>query len=89
MGNPLSELGLSSDDGSLTIDHAIALSITKSLETAILQAIDTLTNSSKDMNRMLKVVGYAVASYFVLSGVAKVIEAVKKDGSGGKGDNSS
>jgi hypothetical protein len=86
MGNPFAELGLSSEDGTMTIDHAIALSMTKSIEAALLQTLTTLTKSSKDMNRVFKVLGYAAASYLVLSGVAKVIEAAKKDGSSRKSD---
>jgi len=81
MGNPLAELGLSTDDGTLSVDHAIALSMTKSMEETVIQAIVALTKSSKDANRVMKVVGYAAATYLVLAGVAKVIEASKK-GSG-------
>ena len=71
MGNPFAELGLSSEDGTMTIDHAIALSMTKSIEAALLQTLTTLTKSSKDMNRVFKVLGYAAASYLFFSGVTK------------------
>lgn len=81
MGNPLAELGLSSDDGTMSIDHAIVLSVTKSLEEAICKTLVALTKSSKDVNRVMKIVGYAAASYLLMSGVAKIIEASKKDAS--------
>lgn len=81
MGNPLAELGLSSDDGTISIDHAIVFSVAKSLEEAICKTLVALTKSSKDVNRVMKIVGYAAASYLLMSGVAKIIEASKKDSS--------
>jgi hypothetical protein len=74
MGNPLSELGFTSDE-KISVDHAIVLSMTKSLEEAVRVALVTITKSSKEVNKMMKVVGYAAATYLVLSGVARVIEA--------------
>ena len=76
MGNPLSELGLSSDE-KLSVEHAIVLSMTKSMEEAVKHVLVTVTKSSKEANRVMKIVGYAAATYLVLSGVAKVIEASK------------
>ena len=62
----------------MNFEHAIALSMPKSIEAALLQTLTTLTKSSKDLNRVFKVLGYAAASYLVLSSVAKVIDAAKK-----------
>lgn len=76
MGNPLSELGLSSDE-KLSVEHAIVLSMTKSMEEAVKHVLVSVTKSSKEANRVIKIVGYAAATYLVLSGVAKVIEASK------------
>ena len=74
MGNPLSELGLATDE-KLSVEHAIVLSMTKSMEEAVRQTLVTVTKSSKEVNRMMKIVGYAAATYLVLAGVARVIEA--------------
>lgn len=75
MGNPLSELGLVGDEGKMSIDHAIVISTTKALEGALLQAVMTLNKSTKDANKMMKILGYAASTYIVLLGVARVIEA--------------
>ncbi len=77
MGNPLAELGLSTDE-KFSVEHAIVLSMTKSMEEAVKHVLVTITKSSKEANRTMKIVGYAVATYLVLSGVAKVIEASNK-----------
>jgi hypothetical protein len=99
MGNPLAELGLGTDDGKITIDHVLTLSLRNpninttttsvntdsagngstsfDLEQSIRKALDAVTQSSLDMNRTFRIVGYALASYFVLSGVARVIEAFR------------
>ena len=84
MGNPLAELGLSTEEGSLAIDHAIVLTVNagKTLEDTLLHTLAALTKSSKDANRVMKVVGYAAATYLVLAGVARVIEASRSN----KGD---
>ena len=50
----------------LNFKHAIGLSMPKSIEAALLQIITTLTKSSKDLNRVFKVLGYAAASYFLV-----------------------
>ena len=78
MGNPLAELGLSPEEGTLTIDHAITLSMTQAVEKALLQTLTSITQSTKDVNRMMRVLGYAAASYLFLSGVAKVMDVYKK-----------
>ena len=75
MGNPLSELGLVSDDGTLSVDHAIVLSMSKSMEETLRHTFMTLTKTTKDANRVMKVVGYAAAAYLVMAGIAKIIEA--------------
>jgi len=84
MGNPLRELGLSTDE-KLTVEHAIVLSMTKSLEESVKNALVALTKSSKDANWVMKIVGCAAATYLVLAGVARVIEASSSSGS--KGDD--
>jgi hypothetical protein len=77
MGNPLSELGLAMDD-KLSVEHAIILSMTKSMEETVRHTLVAVTKSSKEANKIMKIVGYAAATYLVLSGVAKVIEATSK-----------
>ena len=114
MGNPLAELGLGSDDGTLTVDHVLTLSFRNpnttsaktdsgsgsssssrstsfDLDQSLRRALDAITQSSLDMNRTFRIVGYALASYFVLSGVARVVEAFRTknirsndDGGGGE-----
>ena len=74
MGNPLSELGLSTDE-KLSVEHAIVISMTTSMEEALRQTLVTVTKSSKDANRVMKVIGYAAATYLILAGVSRVIEA--------------
>mmetsp|Transcript_10430 Transcript_10430/g.13195 ORF Transcript_10430/g.13195 Transcript_10430/m.13195 type:complete len:93 (+) Transcript_10430:82-360(+) len=78
MGNPLAELGLAVDE-KLSVEHAltqpIVLSMTKSMEEAVKHTLVTITKSSKEINRVIKIVGYAAATYLVLAGVARVIEA--------------
>lgn len=81
MGNPLSELGLSVDDGVISVDQKLVLSMTKPMEEAIRKFICTLSQNSKDATRIMRVISYAAASYLVLAGVAKVIEASKKGNS--------
>lgn len=85
MGNPLSELGLVVDD-KLSIDHAIVLSVTKSVEEALRQTLVAVTKSSREISRLTKVVGYAAATYLVLAGVARVIEASSGRKGGSKSD---
>jgi protein gp37 len=75
MGNPLSELGLASDDGTLSVDHAIVLSMSKTMEETLRHTFLTLTKTTKDANRIMKIVGYAAAAYLVMAGVARIIEA--------------
>lgn len=77
MGNPLAELGLGSEDGKMNIEHGIMISTTKVLEGALLQTLVNFNKTSKDANKVMKVVGYASAMYLVLIGVARVIEASK------------
>jgi len=84
MGNPFAELGLTSDDGTLSVDHAIVLSMSKSMEEVLRHTLVTLTKSSKDANRVMKAVGYAAAAYLLMAGVAKIIEASKKGSSSKK-----
>mmetsp|Transcript_13703 Transcript_13703/g.20599 ORF Transcript_13703/g.20599 Transcript_13703/m.20599 type:complete len:88 (+) Transcript_13703:175-438(+) len=84
MGNPFAELGLASDDGALTVDHAIVLSMSKSMEEVIRHTLVALTKTSKDANRVMKAVGYAAAAYLLMAGVAKIIEASKKGSSSKK-----
>jgi len=84
MGNPFAELGLASDDGTLSVDHAIVLSMSKSMEEALRHTLITLTKSSKDVNRVMKAVGYAAAAYLLMAGVAKIVEASKKGGGSSK-----
>jgi hypothetical protein len=78
MGNPLAELGIGGEDGKMNIEHGIMISTTKVLEGALLQTLVNLNKTSKDVNKVMKVVGYATATYLVLIGVARVIEASKK-----------
>lgn len=78
MGNPLAELGLGSEDGKMNIEHGIMISTTKVLEGALLQTLVSLNKTSKDASKVMKVVGYATATYIVLIGVARVIEASRK-----------
>lgn len=66
-------------DEKLSVEHAIVLSMTKGMEEAVKHVLVTVTKSSKEANRMMNIVGYAAATYLVLSGIAKVIEATKKD----------
>mmetsp|Transcript_15846 Transcript_15846/g.22566 ORF Transcript_15846/g.22566 Transcript_15846/m.22566 type:complete len:101 (-) Transcript_15846:316-618(-) len=75
MVNPLAELGLSEENGKIEIEHAILISATSAVEQAFRQALVSLTNSSRETSRVMKLVGYAAATYLVLSGVARVIEA--------------
>lgn len=93
MGNPLTELGLGSEDGALTVDHVLTLSLRNpnrtninsgndsttslDLDHSIRKALDAITQSSLDINRTFRIVGYALASYFVLSGVARIIEVFR------------
>ena len=83
MGNPLSELGLATDE-KLSVEHAIVLSMTKGMEEAVRQTLVTVTKSSKEANRVMKIVGYAAATYLVLAGVARVIEASSSDRRGSR-----
>mmetsp|Transcript_15845 Transcript_15845/g.22565 ORF Transcript_15845/g.22565 Transcript_15845/m.22565 type:complete len:100 (-) Transcript_15845:316-615(-) len=89
MVNPLAELGLSEENGKIEIEHAILISATSAVEQAFRQALVSLTNSSRETSRVMKLVGYAAATYLVLSGVARVIEASSKSGNeeGRKGGN--
>ncbi len=81
MGNPLTELGLATDD-KLSVEHAIVLSMTKGMEEAVKHTLVTITKSSKEANKVMKIVGYAAATYLVLAGVARVIEASTSRGDG-------
>lgn len=83
MGNPLSELGISTDE-KLTVEHAIVLQMSKSMEEALRYTLLAVTKSSKEANRTMKIIGYAVASYLVLAGVARVIEASSSSGRKGE-----
>ena len=86
MGNPFAELGLAPDDGKLSIDHAILVNISKSMEDTLRHTLHSITKSSRDASRVMKVVGYAAAAYLVMAGVARIIEASKKgDSSSGEG----
>ena len=69
--NPLAELGLDDGEGPLSV----TLHITTSMEETLRQTLVGLTKNSKDVNRIMKVVGYAAATYLVLAGVARLIEA--------------
>lgn len=101
MGNPLTELGLSPSDlglgggdggeagDSIQIDHKIHLSMSNTMEESIRNAIDTIiTKSTKKFNRMIHVVGYAIATYLVFSGIAKIIDARSSSSSPKIGRNS-
>ncbi|GFH51135.1 predicted protein [Chaetoceros tenuissimus] len=84
MGNPLAELGLASDDGSLTVDHAIVLSMSKTMEESLRHTLLALSKTSKETSKMLKIVGYAASAYLVMCGVARIIEASKRGSSENK-----
>mmetsp|Transcript_6019 Transcript_6019/g.11410 ORF Transcript_6019/g.11410 Transcript_6019/m.11410 type:complete len:92 (-) Transcript_6019:2337-2612(-) len=88
MGNPLSDLGLASEDGTLSVDHAIVLSMSKTMEETLRHTFTTLTKTTKDVNRIMKIVGYATAAYLVMAGVARIIEASSSSSSRGKQDDS-
>jgi len=75
----MSELGLTGDDGGpLSIDHKLLLTLTQSCEDSLRRALDSITKGSKEVNRVLTIVGYAAAAYLVMAGVARMIEASSK-----------
>jgi hypothetical protein len=79
MGNPLSELGLSADGDRIaaSVDHALLLEASPSIQEPLARAMSSFAESSRDASKALKVLAVAGAAYLVLSGVAKIVEASK------------
>jgi len=76
MGNPLKDLGLSEGEH-MSVEHALAISLSTSLETQLLRTLNSFTETSRETSKAIKIIGYALATYLVLLGVSKVIEAAK------------
>mmetsp|Transcript_12006 Transcript_12006/g.20028 ORF Transcript_12006/g.20028 Transcript_12006/m.20028 type:complete len:113 (-) Transcript_12006:184-522(-) len=79
MGNPLSELGLSADGDRIaaSVDHALLLQASPSIQEPLVRAMSSFAESSRDASKALKVLAVAGAAYLVMSGVAKIVEASK------------
>jgi len=78
----LSDLGMASSGEKITIEHVLILSTSSVWEESIRRAMLSWGNSSRETLGILKVVGYGLTAYLVLSGIAKVIDSAKakKDG---------
>ena len=78
----LSDLGMASSGEKITIEHVLILSTSSVWEESIRRAMLSWGNSSRETLGILKVVGYGLTAYLVLSGIAKVIDTAKakKDG---------
>ncbi len=81
MGNPWAELGVTGDDGKLTVEHALLLSGSAAMESTFRETLAVIAKSSRETSKSIKIVGYAAAIYLVMSGVAKIIESYKKSDS--------
>ena len=89
MTNPLSEIGLSAGSGdeiSARVEHLLTLGAGAGLEEPARRMLLSLSDSSRDATRTVRIVGYAAATYLILCGVARIIEASRGErGRGRKG----
>lgn len=85
MGNPLTDYGLSSGSENISVQHELLLSI-PSIEAPLINLLASLSKSTKDTNKTIKIVGYSIAFYLVLSGIARIIEAKAKESKSDKKD---
>lgn len=74
----LSDLGLTSDDEKISVEHVLVLSLAPNWREPLLRALQTWSDTSKATIGVFKVIGYGVASYLVLAGVSKVISAIRR-----------
>mmetsp|Transcript_12063 Transcript_12063/g.18160 ORF Transcript_12063/g.18160 Transcript_12063/m.18160 type:complete len:99 (-) Transcript_12063:197-493(-) len=76
----MNELGLLGDQ-KIELEHTIILATTAALEKPIKKILQACSSSSERTMRTVEVVGYGIAAYLVLAGIAKVVEAVGKQSS--------
>jgi hypothetical protein len=76
MGNPLSDLGLSGTDEILNLDHKLVFSVSSSMEEAMRRTLLALEHTSRDTARTLRLVGYAAATYLVLTGLSNLVASL-------------
>lgn len=83
---PLSELGLG--DQKIQVEHTIILATTAALEKPIKKILAACGSSSERTMKTVEVIGFGIAAYLVLAGVAKVIEAVGNQRSSSRSNSS-
>jgi|Transcript_5268 hypothetical protein len=82
MGNPLSDLGLiSGTDEILNLDHRLVFSVSSSMEEAMRRTLLALEHTSRDTARTLRLVGYAAATYLVLTGLSNLVASLSSSSS--------
>mmetsp|Transcript_3417 Transcript_3417/g.7290 ORF Transcript_3417/g.7290 Transcript_3417/m.7290 type:complete len:180 (-) Transcript_3417:251-790(-) len=70
------------EEGNIHLDHALNLTLSlgaansKSLEKTLEQTIRSIEKSCHRLSRSFTLVGYAVAAYFLMAGVGKLMEGV-------------
>lgn len=73
---PLSDLGMSSGDDKVTVEHLLVLGVSKTLEEPLRKALVMWGESSTSLVRSMKVLGYAAATYLVLTGFSRFIDSL-------------